>query len=419
LKLEQLVEYESREHESFERYLKGVSEGRTDQYPAPHRFNKLSYPVANRAHKCSLWAQVPLSGSLVVPIFPVDQNKFEQTHRFDSKDFPKLLDFSKDTGRIQFVLGAPPTQFEKFEYLDVLLEQGPPMAWAHFPFEGIDQRSLIKWRIEFETASNAAFFPDLVETFARDGFTIDTAYSRFSTLEWSYLWLRMNGLDDVADKIIDYMAVDPDKAHKILYFYNSYVVSPAIQTMPMINNLSYNDLRMFKAAGGRMIPTDGVVFPGEIGAFLLRKLTPIPDGFESCKVLAERYQQNDLHGLLQRLSSSISTSDVDLAKSSANEVGEVLDKVWEESGQIGRRIKGVSYGVSFSVSAIGFLAGQLLGGSAGTILGLLSGLGFHVLDQSSGAISERVGKKAVLWRSKSYTTALFDFRKKYRLAEAS
>ncbi len=277
---EELEDYESRERHEFDRYLEELHRGRAVTYPA-NRFNKLAFPVARRANQCSLWAQIPLYGSLIIPIFPVDKTDFRQIHGFEWNDFPKLVDFWKDTGRIQFVLGGSPLLYRGLDYLDAILKERPPVVWANFPHENFDPKVLTKWRLEFQTAARTAFLPDFLDTFEGGGFRTDAAYSRLHELELAYVWLRANGYDHVAEQIIESMVVEPEKAHAILYFYRATLVLPSIQSMPMITNMSYEDLREFRTIGGALIPTRDVLFPAEIGAFLLRKVTPIPEGFES------------------------------------------------------------------------------------------------------------------------------------------
>jgi len=419
LDLSQLEDYEAREKAASERHIKALADGKTTNYPV-NRFRKLNYPIARRANHCSLWAQVPLYGSLVVPIYPVRRENFQEIHGFDLKEFPELIDFWKDTGHIQFVLGTTHLQYRELDYLDILLEERPPTMFGEFPHDNIEPKVLERWEAEFRTASQAVFFSDFMETYDDQGFSIDVAYSRLRDMELAYIWLRANGRDEVAQEIIESMAADPLKASAILYFYRAFIVVPAIQPIPMMTNISYDDLRTFRTVGGKVIPAKNVLFPAEIGALLLRKLIPVPDGFESCKALTERFAHADLQSLVQTLSSSISTSDADLARSSVRDVGEALDKIWIASGKVENKIRGVSYGIHYSLSATGFVAGQLMTtGLTGTSMGLLAGLGFHVLDTSLGGLSRGIASKVVKSRQQSSTLAVFDFREKHNLLRST
>lgn len=73
---EHIEEYARLEHEEYEKLLKRIKEGdfdfEADNYPPNERFVKLQRPVAICTSDVrNIWAQVPLCGSLIVPIMPL------------------------------------------------------------------------------------------------------------------------------------------------------------------------------------------------------------------------------------------------------------------------------------------------------------------------------------------------------------
>lgn len=134
-----LQDYEARERELLEKFQRSVLEGKfgSDQiYPPKERFVKICEPIAKAgvAPFGSIWPLIPLYGSLVVPIAPKPRETFAQAHGFGARDLDKLIDFCKDTGKVQFVLNTFPTDYEGLDYLDSLLVEIVPPMGGYLPF---------------------------------------------------------------------------------------------------------------------------------------------------------------------------------------------------------------------------------------------------------------------------------------------
>jgi hypothetical protein len=90
-------------------------------YPPDKRFVKLGRPVTVASNESlrgdGLWTQLPFTGSLIFPIHDIPQRRFEEIF-FPVKEIPKLIDYSKETGKIQFVIYGNPLGFENYDYLD-------------------------------------------------------------------------------------------------------------------------------------------------------------------------------------------------------------------------------------------------------------------------------------------------------------
>jgi hypothetical protein len=418
MKLEFLLDYERSEEARFSQIKERIMRGDEVSGWDLDRFRKISTPIAEKAHHASLWPQVPLFGSLIVPIFPVSKAKFFETHGFHTYEIPKLIDFSRDTGRIQFSLGASPTLFAGFEYLDDILTEFRPPLQLGYPIEAIaDEANLRKWGAEFDAATGAEFWPATVDTFGRDGFPSGFAPMRYGTLRTIYAWLRLLDYDEVAERIFEEMTRDVDKAHKILYFYGDYIVGPLTSPFQTVKCISKSDVDMFKAAGGNLVRIgSNIQLPSEIGTFIMRNLTLAPEGLEACMSIIERYESADLYSLFESLKTGVEDSKLDLVKSKSVELDKVLTDLWNDAGKIGSKIKGVSYGLSLGLSAAGYAAGQLMAGSSGGDLGILAGLGFRLFDESIDTTSSRVSARLTKMLSKSYLSSIFDFRQRYGLS---
>jgi hypothetical protein len=421
MKLDYLLDYERSEEERFRQVKERIVRGEEVSSWDLERFRKISTPIAEKAHHSGLWPQVPLFGSLIVPIFPVSKAKFFETHGFHAYEIPKLIDFSRETGKIQFSLGASPTLFAGFDYLDDILTEFRPPLQLGYPIEAIaDDARLRKWGAEFDAATGAEFWPATVDTFEKDGFPSGFAPMRYNTLRTNYSWLRCLGYDEVAERIFEEMTRDVDKAHKILYFYGDYIVGPLTSPFQTVKCISKTDVDMFRAAGGDLIRMGrNIQLPSEIGAFIMRNLTLAPEGLEACRSIIEKYESADLYALFESLKSGVEDSKLDLVKSKSAELDQVLTDVWNDASTIGSKIKGVSYGLSLGLSAIGYAAGQLMAGSSGGDLGMLAGLGFRLLDESIDATSSRVSARLTKMFSKSYLSSIFDFRQRYGLGRPS
>jgi len=113
-----LEEYQRQEFEAFERN-RNVSE----------RLDNLKPPIFHITGPCSsIWSQIAFSGTVIFPLHPLPQYTFETGWHISIKEFPDLIQFVKETKKIQFVLTAPPTSYKEFDYLEpILKELKPPL----------------------------------------------------------------------------------------------------------------------------------------------------------------------------------------------------------------------------------------------------------------------------------------------------
>ena len=211
----------------FDQYLKRVERGETGGYPEPERFRRLTEPVGKRATDASIWPQIPLFGSLTVPLFPVNQADFSKTHRFDVADLPGLVELCKESGHVQFVLAARPTMFAGLDYLDVVLQELAPPVVRSLPSSSFfDQSSIKRSNIQFDTIGSISFWPWFRSTLRSNGLDESFARQNYGILREVFTVLSLMGchktLADVSDSIVS----DPVRAYRILHFYNMFVEGP-------------------------------------------------------------------------------------------------------------------------------------------------------------------------------------------------
>lgn len=121
-----LADYDSKETEESDKFLLTVYDNKISsdyRYPFPGRFKKLQFP-ASQAFYLDIWAQIPLYGSsfVIVPPLPKDQFLFQFGFE-DIKQFYDLVDFHKETGRIQFILNSSPKRYAECDFLESFLRR--------------------------------------------------------------------------------------------------------------------------------------------------------------------------------------------------------------------------------------------------------------------------------------------------------
>jgi len=129
-----LEDYAQREWSEFERLEKRILEGNfsfeKDRYPPDKSFINLQKPVAlaslETAKVSNIWAQIPFCGSLIILLPPFPQSVFEESISKIS-EIPKIIDFIKDTGRLQVAITEDPRDYEGLNYLDPFFKElNPP-----------------------------------------------------------------------------------------------------------------------------------------------------------------------------------------------------------------------------------------------------------------------------------------------------
>jgi len=412
LRYEQLLDKEKREEENFLEFLKTDSSNKGAVFPADTRFKKLKHPVATKVNSERPWSQIPLFGSLLVSIFPGRKQDFEKIHGFDLRDLRRLIDYCKDTGRVQFILAAGQTQFKGMEFLDELFtEIDPPPSFIRPIDTIIDSTSFMKYRDEYETAARTVFVPWMAKSY-RDKGAPDYGATQFGKHLNTYAGLKALGYNDAADDIVGSMAVDTRRAYNLMQFYWQFVVCPVLQTLPTISSCSLRTFTRYSDIAGSLRPeAKNEVLAHEIGAFLTKKLVPVAESFESCRELVSRYESNQMYKLLEDLNEATHKSDPNAIFSTCSELEEVLSNVWNDAQTLNNRIRNVTFGMNVAFSAIGPVIGYLLGGLPGTAAGgVAAAMGFKLLDKESERFSDNLSRRIMESTYRNYVCTIAEFR---------
>lgn len=411
---EYLQDYEQKELSECDRMEKRVKEGKfsfeKDRYPPDERFVGIQEPVVLSAPGAigmsDLCAQIPFSGSLIVMLPPYPKALFEQ-YFFETSEIPKLIDFIKETGKLQVGFILDIRAYEGLDYLDpFFIELEPPLLRAA-PVSIFGREKEIK-KIQWAfTTLGSVRYADFLRRMSQQSRWIPF-YNAVRMELSTYTMLKLGCYTHIVEEIENLMIDDPAKANSLIATCRNFIVNPLVDLRTNLRNFTLSTIRETRDLPLVYRPQE-IRFPCEIGKFLLEKLTYAPLGLDASKELIYHYDAYDLQKVLKSLNEAIVTNHPDILKESAGEFSEILDNVWEDP-TIPRRIKGLRIGVPLSIAAIGSVAAGPIGAAGG----FLAGLGFDVasklIDVEATGLSERLAKL----RAKSYQANIYDFKKKYK-----
>ena len=416
---EYLENYYHEEHDEYERLvLKKIREGKffleKDKYPPDERFVNLQKPAASAtlpaAQDTNLWANIPFCGSLIFNLSPMPKFKFEEFF-FAVSEIPKVIDFIKETGRLQVALNSSPLNYEGLDYLDPFFVELKPPLLFYTPLSIYGTKKEIKETAQtFLTLAKVGYI-DLLRKISER-----TSSRNFKLILedqiGSYTFLKLQAYHVIVEEIENLIIDDPDKALSLLSICHDFIVAPANDLRCDMTNFALKDVR-----GSRILPLvyqpQEIRFPCEIGKFLFKKLTYAPQGWRACNELIDEYDAYDLRKVAESLNDAIVANNPDIVNKSGEELSEILDNIWNDKA-IPRRVKGLKIGLPLSMAAIGSVAAGPIGAAGG----FLAGLGFNVahkfIDVETTGLSEKLAKL----RTKSYQANIYDFKKKYKAKSA-
>ena len=384
--LDFLVDYEKREYEAFQR-CQNVSE----------RVGDLKSPISHITGPCSsVWSQVAFSGTVIFPLHPLPQDVFERGWKISVEEFPSLIQFVRETKKIQFILTAPPTSYEKLDFLEPILRQLEPPLYTQI---GGDNKELQK--IQFRCADD---FDNLIRVspdwmsllLSKGGKHIIDDYIK------SYAILRFLGYSDIADTFIENFLAYPKFSTDYLTTAYDLLADPIID--PFKANPSFCIEKIRNASKMGIATPDSPIFP-EVGSFLIKKCTHYPDSLEACKRLIESYEENDLYDVHSALNGAVIDRNESSIIQKKDAMNEILDNVWEDT-TIDRNATVIRYGIDVTCGTVGYCLGN-------AALGLMASLGLRLIDnqnyidQFSALVTRRIATP--------YMATIHDFKKEYRI----
>jgi len=421
LNKESLEDYEQEESSEHNKLLESIERDhfdlKKDRFPSDERFINIKRPVAvtsfgtMRADR--IWAQIPFCGSLILAIPPYEQRHFEE-HIMKITEIPKIIEYIKETGKLQVALSANPRSYQGLDHLDpFLVELRPPFLSAFGLTDFVEEREIRKAKAIFETIGDLGYFHCLrkkLSSFSYDSIDtlVESQFGIFASLE-------LMGYP-ISESIRNMMVDSPDEAIYTLALCGFFLVEPMLDLRSDLRDFTFD----VTSDASRLlnIYQPQKYFPYEIGKFLLSKLTYAAQSPEACRNLMDSYAAYDLQKVLRSLNEAILISNPEIVEKSAEDLSDILENVWSDK-TIPKRIDNIKIGVPVSIAAVGSVVGGIVGGfaEAGTG-GLLAELGFRVAEKAVEKFYSVKGaglpEKLAKLRSKSYQANVYDFKKKYK-----
>ena len=145
-----------------------------------------------------------------------------------------------------------------------------------------------------------------------------------------------------------------------------------------------------------------------IGSYLMTKCTHYPESLDACKILIDRYEENDLYNVYAALNDAIvDRTDASIIRGK-DEMEEILDNIWNDT-TIKNFTTAFSWGMDITCGIIGYCLGSITG--IGGQVGFLGSLGLKVIDSGTSKFideySELISKKI----ASPYMATVYDFKK--------
>lgn len=403
-----LSEYHQKEFEQIGEYLKKIETGSADlTYPPKNRFPKLKEPVAlSSVAKGPFWPLIPLFGSLIIPIHPLSEKDFFRSHELTKKGFEELIDFCRETGKVQFVLNGDTKDYINLDYLAPIFEEIKPPYIHRKPLSHVmSKENYKKYKIEFETLCQirSRKGPNMHELFSNivDASKISFNYEEIIDENFMYYaYFKECGYDYFINNFENLILEDSFAAFSFFAEYGTLIADNSLLSLFKHDAVFSSDELNYSLYGTPKLY--------EVGKFLLKKLTFMPESFDACKDVISRYEQQDLYRVLESLQEAIKNSNADSIREKNIELNTILDNTWHDE-QIARRIKGLKYGIPISTALIGSAAVGPIGGVGGFIAGLIA----NAITVNEESIEETIAKLKI----PSYLINIFDFKKKYDISK--
>lgn len=411
-----LQDYEACERERINKFTSRLDAGevlQNEKYPPTNRFVKLKEPIADPY--VNIWSIIPFYGSTVAKLIPKDNEElFNKTHNetmgFDSKKIEEMIDFQKETGRIQFALTMPPTYYKKLDFLEPLFRELNPPTLSYDPVNLIGPELNNKYRIEFETLASFGFSDYLqIATAIMGNSSPDYITAKLHHYANRYSILKSSGYEELADEIGTLMILEPNKAHWYISLFGLLIADTKSSLLKSIRNFDNAIISEYN-----MIESDYYInydneFPHEVGKFILSKLVHYPETMDGCMSIIQEYDDQELYKIMGSLKEGVEKNNLDLIEESEKNMSIILDNAWEDTKLIKTRSNAIKWGVSLGLGAIGAVADGLTGS------GLLATLGLKVADTTWGVHDESVSERIAKYVSPNHLVALYDFKKKHAL----
>jgi hypothetical protein len=366
-----LEEYENREREALKNNI-STSERL-----------KLKSPIFNLVQEGSLWNQVALSGTVIFPLHPIPPEIFEWSWNLKIEKIPDLIEFVKDTKRIQFVLTAYPTNYKEFDYLEPILHEFSPPQYA-------SKINIYDKKLNDLLSTGRDEFDHLISLspeWQRQLLSVSGEHAVTTHLK-SYILLRYYGLNEIADTFIENFIIDPNFANLYLATVENIILYPIGDSFRSNLALSVDTLRKAKEMGihSKFLPKRPV-FP-EVGNYLMKKCTHYPESLDACKMVIDRYEDNDLYKVYSALNDAVVETNTSTILRKKEELDMILDNVWDDT-TLKRDVILSHFGIDIIFGVIGCALSGAPGLLGMVIPEIVNATNEHYIDQFSNIFAKK------------------------------
>lgn len=415
-----LIDYEARENDEIKKFGQKFSEGKIkqgDRYPPANRF-KLNEPYTKSIDGEKIWNQIPLYGTTIITLRPIKKEIFEKVHGFDIEDLDRLIDFAKETKKIQFALTENPTNYIEMDFLEHVFRDLKPPKLIYTPLKWfVTDKEIVKSYNEIKILLENSLPSDFIKKY------IDEKYSKYIISQdvvkkgiiYDLIRLKFLGYQNTIEDYIQCLtAIEAKKNIMLQEAIHDLFLHPydPLKGIKSFKRMYMNEIQ--SKFPFRPIMHKEIEFPCEIGKFLNSKLKLlIPKNLDGAIELSDEYNLYDLRKVMNALNEGVENEKINVINEKSNEFSSILENIWSEADKLKKRINIARHGISFGCGIIGAVATMPIGG----VGGLLTGLGFNVADKILDDMKsyESVSEKVLKLGTRSHIIHVYDFKKKYKL----
>jgi len=414
-----LIDYEEGEKDEIKKFRQRFNEckiGQNERYPLKHRL-ELNEPFTKSIDGEKIWNQIPLYGTTIIKLKPTRKEIFEKIHGFDIEDIDRLIDFSKETGRIQFALAENPTNYIEMDFLEPVFNELKPPKLIYIPLdwiltdeEIIDSSSEIEFHLKNSQYNN--FINDFIEKKYPNPISQDVVKKG---IIYDLIRLKMLGYGNLIKDFIESLSTIETSTNifleEAIHDLFLYPYDP-LGGIASFKRMDINKIHS-KFPFGRNT-AEKIEFPYEIGKFLNDNLKLIiPKNLDGAIDLIDEYNFYDLRKVMNSLNKGIENKKIDTIIENCDDISSIFINVWNEADKLNKRVNITRHAISFGFGVVGAAATMPIGGVGGLLTGLGFNIGDKMLDENKSyeSISEKIQK----FGTQSYITHIYDFKKQHKL----
>lgn len=218
-----LTDYEAKEIEAYEQYRKQCQSRSDITFPDLRRFSKAQTPlvIADTGFynsEYTIWSQIPFASTLLIRLPNVSKANMPDLCGFEAYDIPKLIELSKETGRVHFALSATPIEYEGLDHLAPIFEELKPPMLQPIPLELLAEESKWEaWHDEFDAFAEAKYLSFMAKRIRDMGESQRYFNVLMNSHAFVYYRMKMLKMDDITTAMSEAMLNDPDLASPTLF----------------------------------------------------------------------------------------------------------------------------------------------------------------------------------------------------------